>query len=99
MLFNVTPKTSIDETKVLLRCTCGHEYSPLRNRPCPACHVKDPAAIAPDGVTWQTMSQFKLANLRELLQPGALDEVPEEHRERLRQSIESQVATLESGGG
>jgi hypothetical protein len=99
MLINLKlPPHEEDDSKIQLRCACGHEFHPDNLRKCPKCGRRDLVSMALDGATWKTMAEHKLDTLRKVLEPGGLEEVPEAERAKFREMIQAQVAALESGG-
>jgi len=96
-MFQELTALKIDPARVQNRCLCGSKYSALHFQRCPACGRGVPAALSVDGGVWKSYREAKIDSFRQMLAPGALDEVPTEHRDQLRKNIERQIRLLEDG--
>ena len=97
MLIRLSNKNQPDPAKIRFRCRCGHEYPMLNNPACPACGRTVPREVSFDNGPWKPHLQFKIDTLRQILEPGALDEAPQAYRDAILQHSRQQIRELEDG--
>lgn len=97
MLVRLSHKNQPDPAKIRFRCRCGHEYPMLNNPGCPVCGRSVPREVSIDNGPWQSHLEFKIHTMRQILEPGALDETPQQYHDAIRQHAQQQIRELEDG--